>query len=59
MTGWCWWIRRCFQISEKVAAMFLGTPIPGHTGSMLSDKNEGSFKMEIAWVKAEITGSTE
>jgi len=26
---------------------------------MLSDKNEGSFKMEIASVKAEITGSTE
>jgi|GEM_PF-2740100 len=28
-------------------------------GFILSDKNKGSFKMEIAWVKAEPTGSPE
>jgi len=28
-------------------------------GLILSDKNKGSFKMEIAWVKAEPTGSPE
>ncbi len=54
---------RMLSISEIVGEMFPRMAWDaGHwTPRMfiLSDKNKGSFKMEIAWVKAEPTGSTE